>query len=242
MRYLIYLRISTKKQDEKTQLDHCLKFIKNTCHSDFTYEVFSDKVTSKKCMQKREGMSKLRASIRYGDIVIAMRLDRICRKVDEAALFVSDLEKSGADIRLVQQPGIKNKVLLGVYAGMAEEEVKTLRARVSEKLQSKKNRNERYSGIIPYGKSMDETKLIPIRDGDEIVMKKGVLLDNEYEKSVINLMMDLYSEGRSYGYMCRELKNKGIKTRYGKDFQKATVRRIIMRTDMERAEAQLLRQ
>lgn len=244
MKYLIYLRVSTKDQDEETQLDHCLRFIKQLGNTEFKYEVFRDKITSKKALFKRvkkgegeitiiprQGAKAMMESIRKGDCIIAMRIDRLARKSNETHQLIDILDNLEANILLVTQPGIKNKIMLGVYAGMAEEEVKTLRARVKEKLESKKYRGERYSRFLPYGYGLHETKLIPIKVGDEVVMKRGVLVPIYEEQKVLARMLQFSAEGMSHNSIAKALTELGYKNREGNPFQKMSIYRILSRTE-----------
>ncbi len=256
MKYLIYLRVSTKDQDEEMQLDHCLKFIKQRGDVNFQYEVYRDKITSKKPLFKviknrdkteiitipRPGAKAMVDRINKGDIVIAMRLDRLCRKSSETSRLIDKLDELQAEILLVTQPGIKNKILLGVYAGMAEEEVKTLRSRVKEKLESKKMRNERYSRFLPYGYGLHETKLVPIKVGDEIVMKRGVLVPIYEEQEVLTRMSQLSDEGMSHQTIAKALTQLGYRNREGKPFQKMSIYRILSRIKQTRSSDQLLKE
>lgn len=240
MKYLIYLRISTKIQDERTQLDHCLRFIKQRDNTDFKYEVFIDKITSKKEIFKREGCKEMFSALERGDTIVAIRLDRLARKLYEATALIELLDKSGAEIILVDQPGIENKIMLGLYAGMAEEEVKLLRKRVKEKLQSKKNRGERYSRYLPYGFGLHETKLIPIRVGEEVVMKRGILVPVYEEQQTLIQMYKLADEGLSHQKIATNLHEQGYRNREGKPFQKMSIYRILARRDQPMLEGQSL--
>lgn len=142
MKYLIYLRLATDEQNTETQLGHCLRFIKQRDKTDFKYEVFRDKISSRKELFKREGGKQMFAALRRGDIIISIRLDRISRNLYESMALIELLDKAGAEIMLAAQPGITNKIMLGIYAGIAEEGVNQLRKRVKEKLETKKNKTE----------------------------------------------------------------------------------------------------
>lgn len=231
MKYLIYLRVSTDEQDLETQLDHCLRFIKNRDKSEFKYEVYRDKITSRKPLLEREGGIAMLDSLEKGDVIIAMRLDRIARKLHETTQLIHILDTRGGEILLVEQPGINNKIMLGLYAGMAEEEVKLLRKRVSEKLESKKHRGERYSRHLPYGFAMHETKTVPIRVGKEVVLKRGVLVPLYEEQRALLVMKELFAEGRSYHNIAKILEDLGYKNRVGKPFQKMSIYRILARKE-----------
>ena len=238
MKYLIYLRVSTDQQDTETQLDHCLRFIKQRDKTEFKYEVFRDIISSRKELFKRDGGKQMFASLNRGDIIISIRLDRISRKLYETTQLIELLDRAGAEILLVDQPGITNKIMLGIYAGMAEEEVKLLRKRVREKLETKKNRGERYSRFLPYGYGMHETKLVPIREGDKVVMKRGVLVPIYEEQEVLARMLVLSGEGMSHGKIAQALTSLGYRNREGKPFQKMTVYRILSRKEQAKSSDQ----
>ncbi len=240
MKYLIYLRVSTDLQDTETQLDHCLRFIKQKDQSDFKYLVFRDKISSRKELFKREGGKAMLEILTKGDIIVSIRLDRISRKLYETTQLIERLDKAGAEIMLVDQPGITNKIMLGIYAGMAEEEVKLLRKRVKEKLESKRNRGERYSRFLPYGYGLHETKLVPIKDGDKVVMKRGVLVPIYEEQQVLARMYQLSAEGMSHGRIARALTMSGCMNREGKPFQKMSIYRILSRKEQTMSSDQLL--
>lgn len=250
MKYLIYLRVSTKYQDEEQQLDHALRFIKNIDHSSFNYEVYRDKATSKKpfftknrkgeVIIKREGAQQLLANLNKGDIIIALRLDRIVRSLYETNYLIDMLEDHKADILLVDQPGIKNKIMLGLYAGMAEEEIKLLRKRITEKLESKKIRGERYSYHLPYGYKMHETHMIPIRKDNETIYKPGVLIEVPEEQEVMSRMSQYFDMGMSYQNIANTLTDQGYRNREGNPFQKMSIYRILSRIKQTKSEGQPL--
>jgi len=239
MKYLIYLRVSTDLQDTETQLDHCLRFIKQRDNTNFEYEVFRDKITSRKELFKREGGKEMFSRLKRGDIIISIRLDRIARKLYETTQLIDVLDKAGAEILLVDQPGITNKIMLGLYAGMAEEEVKLLRKRVKEKLETKKNRGERYSRFLPYGYGLHETKLVPIKVGDEVVMKRGVLVPIYEEQEVLARMYQLSAEGMSHQRIAKALTESGYMNREGRPFQKMSIYRILSRKENTTSSDQL---
>lgn len=229
MRYLIYLRISKKDQDLRTQLDFAIRFIEQRNQGEYEYLVFSDEMTSKKPLHNRSGGKKLLEELRKGDVIIAMRLDRIARKLHEATNLIDLLDKKEAEVLLVEQPGIQNKIMLGLYAGMAEEEVKLLSKRVSEKLQSKKNRNERYSRHLPYGFTLHDTHMVPIKVGHEIVYKKGVMIPVEEEQMIIKRIHELSEIGYGYQKIANVLAEEGHMSRAGKKFPKMSISRILER-------------
>lgn len=232
--------MSTKKQDESTQLHHCLEFLKARHGGPFQYLVFKDSITSKKSIGNRKGFKEAKDSIQHGDVLVAMRVDRITRNPTEINILIDDLEKRNADVLLVEQPGVKNKIMLGLYAGMAFEETKILRKRVKEKLDVKVSRGERTNIQMPYGKSLDLNSLVSVKnkDGNGTTLKPGILLDNAQELQTLDLMCSLFDAGMSYYSIGLELAKRGYVNRAGKAFQKTSILRILHRTGRCRPKAQ----
>ncbi len=230
MKYIIYLRVSTEKQDERTQLEKCLQFLKSHDTSDFQYEVYSDTISSRKSLSRRVGMQTALAATQKGDILVAMRLDRIARKAAEIYEILGILEKKDADIVFIEQPGIKNRVTLAVYAGMAEEEVKLIRSRIKEKLDVKKLRNERVSGRVPYGFTIHPTERVWVKDEEgKPIQKLGLLVPEPKEQQTISHMIRLYQEGKTYSMITRILSSWGYTNREGKPFAPMSILRVLKR-------------
>lgn len=240
MKYQIYLRVSTDEQEEEMQLDHIMKFIQQRSPGGFQYNVYRDKVSSKKPLFKRipEGDGEktivprvaakaMMESLEKGDIIVSMRLDRLARNVYETTQLIDILEKREVELLIVTQPGIKNKIMLGVYAGMAEEEVKTIRARISEKMESKKMHGQRRSRYLPYGYALHETKLIPIRNGTKVTMKRGILIPLFEEQQIISKIYSLSDQGYSVPKIVKTLTEAGHRNREGKEFQRISIHRLL---------------
>lgn len=251
MKFLIYLRVSTQEQDEETQLMHILRFLKQKVGGEFQYLVFRDKITSKKALFqkskdsnkmifKREGFRQLMEAHKKGDTIVSIRIDRIARKAYEIHTLIDILDAKDSEIILVDQPNIKNKIMLGLYAGMAEEEVKTLGKRVSEKLECKKVNKERYSRFLPYGYTMHKTHMVPIRKGDSIVYLPGVLVPLAEEQQTVDRMREYFEQGMSYKQICKALTDQGYRNREGKPFQPMSIYRILSRIGYTRSQDQPL--
>ncbi len=232
MKYIIYLRVSTQKQDERPQLSRCLEHLRFVHNGEFQYMVCTDKISSRKKFEKREGLQTALNSIREGDILVGMRLDRLARSLSETARIIDILDNRKADVIMVDQPGIKNKVILGTMAGMAEEEVKMIRKRITEKLDDKRSRGERISRYIPYGFKLDMDNLIAIKNQNDSgwTMKPGALLPEPNEQMVLVLMSQLFDMGMSYEKIAQTLASQGYMNRSGKPFQKMSIFRILRRT------------
>ncbi len=228
MKYVIYLRVSTDEQDLRTQEQKCMKFLRYLDQSDFDYQIFTDKISSRKSLDKRLGIQGALESLREGDILVCQKIDRLARNAYETHTIVYLLEQKKCEIIMIDQPGIKNKVILGMYAGIAEEEVKTIRERIKDKLGAKKERNERISGRLPYGYTLDPINLVEVNGPNKTkVLKPGYLVEESHEQMVLSLMFRLFDEGKSYRQIARMLENEGYKNRQGKPFPHMNIYQLI---------------
>lgn len=135
MRRYLYVRVSTKEQNESRQL--ALKNKYNLRDSD----IFVDRATGKNFARLQ--YQKLKQEIQAGDILIIMSIDRLGRNKQQALDEIRELQKKG--IRLIvddiptTQIEIDNKnkliieminnILIEVYTSLAEEELNRIKVR-----------------------------------------------------------------------------------------------------------------
>ncbi len=231
MKYLIYLRVSTEKQSVEMQKQTIFNYL-NSKHRDgaYTYELFSDPdVSSGKDILKREGLQQMLKSIQKGDIVVVYKLDRIARDILEmVGTYRKITGELGATVHSLNDPHC-DEFSVGLMGVLAQKERSDIRTRTRNALKTKKANGERYSGQLPYGYTLHETHMVPIKVGDQIVFKKGVLVQAKTEQAAIELMRECQAAGSSYGEIAKILDNRGYKNRQGKPFQKMTVYRILSR-------------
>jgi DNA invertase Pin-like site-specific DNA recombinase len=241
MKYVIYLRVSTKKQDSRNQLENCLQYLQSRSKEGFNYLVFSDEITSKRSVYTRKGFQETLRALQEGDVLVAMRLDRIARYCKQLNWVADKIEEKKASFLMVEQPGLDNMILWGIYAGMAEEEVKTMGQRVKEALNAKKSRGELTNISAPYGFAVDTENLIPIKNRDEegFTLKVGKLIENPREKQIIREMLYLFDGGKSYQAISNELAKLGYLNRKGRPFQKMSIQRILVKIGKNRHETRV---
>jgi len=258
MKYVIYLRVSTTKQDETPQARECLNFLKNHHNGEFEHVIFKDNITSqKRIFLENEEIDKHKAgrkkglrpgiqlvldTLEKGDVLVATRLDRISRIPYETHRLQNLLMKKEVGILLVHQPGINDPLLMGIYAGLAAKETEVLKARIKEKLNDKKARNERTTYQVPYGFTIHPSAMVNIknRDGPGWTMKPGLLIPEPFEQTVLDLMCRSFDEGKTYRQITRLLNDQGYKNRAGNPFQNNSVYRILARTGRTRSWDQVL--
>ncbi len=233
MKYVIYLRVSTEMQDERTQLEHCLAHIRSRDKGEFQHVVYQDIMSSRKKLKNREGISSALQCLQKDDILVGMRIDRLARNTRESYEIVEQIKKKGAHLVLVDQSTemLKNKIVFNVLVGVAEEETKMLSKRILEKLAIKRVKNERISRHLPYGYKLDEENLIDIKNRDKsgFIQKAGKLIEDTREQEVLKIMLNLSSQGVSYHKICIALEKQGYLNRVNQPFHPMSVCRILNR-------------
>lgn len=240
MKYLIYLRVSSEKQEIETQNRICLEYIKKKENTkDFEYEIFSDPDTSSgKSMCKRLGLQQLLNTMQKGQTVLVYKLDRLSRDVIEMITIYRKIKDKGIDIIAINDP-YTDEFTVGLMGLVAQKERDNIRKRTKDSIQTKKQKGERYSLHAPYGFKFHDSKKIAIKVGSEYVLKTGVLVEDTEEQNIINVMRDLHVMGNSYHEISMMLKSQGYMSRAGKVFPKMSIYRILKRTALATSEDQL---
>lgn len=241
MKYLVYLRVSTEEQDVETQRQMCKDRLQNM-HPDgkYTVEFFIDPdMSSGVALEKRVELQNMLNSIKKGNTVLVYKLDRLSRDIIEmVTIYRLIVDKLSAKIISLNDP-YSDEFSVGLMGLIAQKERDTIRLRTRDKLANKKKKGERYSGQLPYGYGLHESKLVPIKVGKETVLKKGVLVPLEEEQRVLAHMYQLFDEGMSYESIAKILNQLGYKNRKGNPFQKMSIYRILSRTRETRSSGQL---
>lgn len=142
MRRYLYIRVSTKEQNEIRQLK--LKEKYNLRNSD----IFIDKSTGKNF--DRPEYKKLKDEIQSGDILIIMSIDRLGRNKQQALDEIRELQKKGVRLIVDDIPTTQievdennkliiemiNNILIEVYTSLAEEELNRIKRRQKQGIES----------------------------------------------------------------------------------------------------------
>lgn len=203
MKYIIYFRVSTEKQDLRTQEEKCLEFLrKKHGSSEFTYELYSDKMSSRIPYDKRIGLQSAFKSLTSKDVFVATKLDRLARNSYEHYSIFNHLRNTikVKDIILIDdQDVLDSKLLFAVKAAVAEEEVSMIRKRIKDKLHAKKERGERIGSTIPYGYALGA-------DGIHLV-------EDSNEQEGLECMMKWHYDGVSYREIVKMMNEHGYFSR-----------------------------
>ncbi len=240
MKYLIYLRVSTDKQDTETQRRLALEHL-NRLHPDGNYKhvIFDEgDLSSQVKYLKRPQLQKMLQSVSAGDVVVVYMLDRLSRDTIEMVTAHREITRKGATVLSITGEH-SDEFTITIMGAIAQRTRELIQIKTKDKLQTKKKNGERYSRVLPYGYSMHETKMVPIRMGNDIVLKRGILVPLHEEQQGLGLMQSLFQQGYSYQKIADELTSRGYMNREGKPFLKMTVYRILRRTNAAKSSSQL---
>jgi DNA invertase Pin-like site-specific DNA recombinase len=228
MKYIIYLRVSTDKQDVRTQEQECLRYIKSKENGKpFEHVIFSDPdVSSRIKMSKREGLMAMLNSLRKGQQVVVYKLDRLSRDVIEMVTIYRMIKDRKCGIHSLNDSNCDDEFTIGLMGVLAQKERSDISMRIKSKLSAKKERSELISRHTPYGFELSE---------DGIHLKP-----QSQEQMALAHMSEWFDEGKSFRSIAKELTLSGYMNREGRPFQHMSIYRIRSRTGRTRSSDQFL--
>lgn len=208
---IIYIRASTKKQMNSLELQEilCRRFASSNGYE--VKAVFSEIASGGD--SERPGLrSALNQAIGEDIFLIALKVDRIARKVST----IGNIIDRNVKLRIVQFGDTAvNKLLLAVFAAMAETERDLIRQRTVEALRMKKEQgvilgNPNIKSVAVMGRARNSEKALAF---------------NTTTRATINHIKD--SGIVTLAGIAIALNARGCKTRRGKKFSSTTVQRIL---------------
>jgi site-specific DNA recombinase len=168
---------------------------------------------------KRPGLTAALADLRPGRILLALKLDRITRRVRDLGDITEAIEKAGADWATVQErfdtTTATGRLMLNIIAELAQWEGEIISERTIAALAVLKERGSRL-GAPPFGYRVVNT------DGQR------ELIEIPEELETVAMARRLRSEGLAYRQIASRLERAGRKTRHGStSWPPTTVKRLI---------------
>lgn len=230
MRYLIYTRVSTEKQEVEWQDQKCKDYVSSVGGK---FLLFSDPYKTGKEKKNRPNLELMLQSLRKGDIVVVYKLDRFSRDIIDMVTTYRRIIASGATIKALEDP-YSDEFSVSILGAFAQREREDTAKKTKDKLRFKAERKLRYGSILPYGFYLDTENLVPIKRDGKIVFLPGHLLPHPKEQEALQLMYKLYDEGYKYSAIIERLTEQGFMNRKGKPFQKMTIYRILLKSGRRR--------
>ena len=209
MKAIGYIRVSTEDQaKEGVSLDNqrakiqAYAALKNLDLVD----VIEDAGISAKNLN-RPGVQEVLRQAKAGlvDAVIVFKLDRMFRSTIDALETTKHFDKWGIGFHSINE-NLDTKSAMGrsfftLIAAIAEMERQIVSERTKTALQHKKANGEKTGGDVPFGYQAEN----------------GNLIEDRREQRIIQLIAQLKAEGHSLRAIAHELRNRGYKSKTGKD-------------------------
>ena len=218
MRAIGYVRVSTEDQaQEGLSLAAQGERLGAYCQAQEweLVAVYSDPGVSAKSLD-RPGMQQALESLEAGegDVLLALKLDRLTRSVVDLYGLVERCEAAGVRLAAVQDAldtgSANGRMVTSILAVLAQWEREIISERTRAALEHKRSKGE-WTGMAPYGFRISES---------------GRLEEEPTELAMIQRMKRWHRRGTSYRAIAGRLEADGVKPRQGK-WGKSTVHRLV---------------
>ncbi len=215
MRAVIYLRVSTDKQDTDAQLRACKAY----CVINNIDQIGPDQddgFGGAAKLEKRLSLATAIGELRQGDVLLVSRRDRLAREDLIRATIIDMVEKKGAKVVSAAGEGNEDPLDPTTYLArsiadmMATHERLLIKVRTSGGLQAKIAHGESV-GAVRYGYDPIVTDRLT-KKGKKLVR----LVENPAEQAVIRQMREWRAAGLGYRAIAKRLSEQGAATKSGK--------------------------
>lgn len=143
-----YLRLSTSEFKQKNSFEVQLKEIKEHF---FITKVFKETVSGASALHKRYKLLELLETLKRGDKVVVLRLDRISRDTVQSGWIRYEIEKRGAELITLEntKKDSTTKLIENILLAFAEYEREITLWRINASIENKRRKNEALGGRIP---------------------------------------------------------------------------------------------
>ncbi len=217
MKAAIYARYSSDNQREES-IDAQIRAAKEYAQRNGfqIVKVYTDEARSATTDNRPQFLQMIKdAETGAFDIVIVHKLDRFSRDMYDSVYYKRELKRSGVQLKSVLEnlDGSPESVILeSLLVGMAEYYSRNLAREVMKGMKENALQCKHTGGIPPLGYDVSEDKTYII---------------NEHEASAVRIVFELYSNGYGYKQIVTKLKEKGYKTKGGKDFTQSSLHDIL---------------
>lgn len=217
--YVIYYRVSTKKQGESgLGLDAQRSYVEHYYDGKPVIAEFTD-VRSGKTISKRPELKKALALCQHeGATLVVAKIDRLSRDTEQALLIYRELD---GRLESCDIPNL-DKFTLTLFMAIADRERELIGLRTKQALDQKRKRVGEWRKGGPNAKKAAAGLI-----GAQTV--KEMASDNENSRRATALIDSLRQSGQSYPAIARQLNIAGFKTPRGKAFVATQVRRLHQR-------------
>lgn len=229
-RWIIYYRVSGKKQETLHQLQLCEEKVRSIMQpGDEIFYFDEGQTTTRLPMDQRPKLKEMLDFVRKGDTVVVFSLDRLARKGSELSHIYDDLLISQGIKVISLKQGEMKPSMIHIWAFVAQEERDSISFNTTEALKAKQDRMEKV-GRTWYGFKLDHSILNPRKD-HKTYNQPYKLIPEPDEYRLCLEMIRLRDLFHTYEEIVDMINKRGHRTREGKPFSKMSVYRIIQRRE-----------
>lgn len=214
-----YARYSSDRQREES-IEAQLRAIRTYAKRNniiIIKEYIDRAISGKTDINRKEFKQMIKDSSKHlFELVLTDKVDRFARNRYDAAINKRKLKENGVKVVYVSQhinDGPEGIIMEAMLEGMAEYYSSNLAAETMKGLKENAYDCKHCGGKPPLGYDVDP------------ITKKYIL--NKKEATIIKTIFNMYKDGFSYIDICKHLKLKGYKTKYGSDFGKNSIHDIL---------------
>lgn len=215
-----YLRLSTSEDKQKNSFEVQLKEIKR--HYNVT-KVFKETVSGASQLHKRYQLLELLETLKRGDQVVVLRLDRISRDTVQSGWIRYEIEKRGAELITLENTKKDNttKLIENILLAFAEYEREVTLWRINASIENKRQKGEALGGGVA-------------KYGYDFRYENGVkyLVKNEAEQKVISRIKRF--RNKTPYKIAQILSEDGVCGKSGKPIERKQVERILKAIQKEK--------
>ncbi|KAA6329414.1 DNA-invertase hin [termite gut metagenome] len=217
MKYIVYYRVSTKKQGlsglgleaQRTIVENYIK--NNTVIAEFT------EIETGKSANRPQLNNALVACKQNNATLIVAKLDRLARNLH----FITSLQNANVDFICCDMP-TANRLTIHIISAIAENEALLISTRTKQALAEKKKQGIKLGNPYNNGLTCDS-----IAKGMNI--RKENALHNDRNKQAGTLILSMKNNGAKWSEIVKQLNVNGFKTRRECCFDITAVKRLYSR-------------
>lgn len=237
---IIYTRVSTQDQAAHgISLDAQLDSLRRWCHSqgyDVAAEYCDAGISGGSLEQRLQAQEAIADACKRRCPLVITKIDRLGRSLADLISIAAHLHKAGAMlVSLKEQFDMTTpigRVTFNILASFSQFERELATERTKDALAHKRANGESVTPV-PYGYDAEEYW---VETEGRLKRKLGKLTPNAAEQAIIAEMRDL--RPLSYQKIADHLNCKGIRTKHGREWTRATVFKILKRSTLPSNERQ----
>ncbi|NDW09326.1 recombinase family protein [Dysgonomonas sp. 520] len=217
MKYVIYYRVSTKKQGASgLGLEAQKTIVENYIKNSIVIAEFTEIETGKSANRPQLNKALECCKINNATLLVA-KLDRLARNLN----FITSLQASNIDFVCCDMP-TANRLTIHIISAIAENEALLISQRTKQALAEKKKQGVKLGNPKNNGLTLEN-----ISKG--CATRKENALSNEANKKASTLITMMRKGGSKWSEIVKQLNQNGFRTRRGCNFDITAVKRLYNR-------------